>query len=152
MQNSSIDTDESTRANESAFMEMLRKREDPDLIAVASRIIKWAGDRGLALRWSIVRDAPVFVPTVQAHGQETYFVEVTARGRVDILFNRLMETEPFRDEEMRLEILRRLNRITGLSMPEFTISRRPNFSLSAIANDTAFAQFTSTFDWVMSQL
>lgn len=151
MQNSSPDASGSMQANEGAFMEMLAKREDPDLIAVAQRIIEWAGSRGLNLSWSAVRDVPLFAPAIQVEGTVCYFVEVTAKGRVDILFDRLMETVPFTREELRLEILRRLNAIVGLSMPEFTISKRPNFSLSALANDTAFDQFTSTFEWVTAQ-
>lgn len=149
---SSTQASNSVEANISTFMEVLEKREDPDLIAVARRIIAWAETNGLVLRWSSRGGVPVFVPAIEAEGGKVYFIEVTAKGRVDLLLNTLAETEQFRSEEMRLEILRRLNLITGLSIPEFTIGKRPNFSLAAIANDTAFGQFTSTFDWVKGQL
>lgn len=152
MQNSGADNSNSTEDLSPAFMDMLEKREDPDLIAVARRLIEWAGGMGLDLRWSTAREVPLFAPAVQTHIGEFYFVEVTAKGRVDILFDRLMEIGPFRDEQTRMEVLRRLNAITGLSMPDFTISRRPNFSLSALANDAAFGQFTSTCEWVVSRL
>lgn len=152
MQNSGSDSSNSTEDLSLAFMDMLEKREDPDLIAVARRLIVWAGSVGLDLRWSTVREVPLFAPAAQTHDGEVYFVEVTAKGRIDILFDRLMEIGPFRDEQLRMEVLRRLNAISGLSMPEFTISRRPNFSLSALANDTAFGHFTSTCEWVVSKL
>ena len=140
------------QANEAAYMEMLAKRQDQDLLDVSRRLLDWCEAEGLTLQWSSVRDVPVFAPAIASHEGPAHFVEITAKGRIDVLFDRLMETETFRDEEMRLEILRRLNRIPGMGMPEFTISKRPTFSLNALVSDTAFDQFTSTFHWVAQQM
>lgn len=151
MPNSSPEASNSAEANISRFMEVLEKREDSDLIAVVHRIVAWSEANKLVLRWSSRGGVPIFVPAIEAGDSEVYFIEVTAKGRVDLLLSTLAETEQFHSDDMRLEILRRLNLITGLSMPEFTIGKKPNFSLAAIANDAAFEQFTSTFDWVKEQ-
>ena len=140
------------QANEAEYMEMLAKREDQDLLDVSRRLLDWARGEGLPLDWSSVRDVPLFAPGIDTPSGRAYFVEVTARGRIDVLFDRLRETEAFREDEQRLEVLRRLNRIPGMGMPEFTIDKRPTFSLNALVSDEAFEQFTSTFRWVAQQL
>lgn len=140
------------QANEAAYMEMLAKRQDQDLLDVSRRLLDWCWAEGLSLHWSSVRDVPVFAPAIDTDEGHAYFVEITAKGRIDVLFDRLMETGTFKDEETRLEILRRLNLIQGMGMPEFTISKRPTFSLNALVSDAAFDQFTSTFRWVAQQL
>ena len=139
-------------ANEAAYMEMLAMRQDEDLLDVSRRLFDWAGEEGLTLHWSTVRDVPLFAPAIDTPSGVAYFVEVTARGRIDVLFDQLRETDAFREEEARLEILRRLNRIPGMGMPEFTINKRPTFSLNALVSNEAFEQFTSTFRWVAQQL
>lgn len=139
-------------ASEATYMEMLAKREDQDLLDVSRRLLDWAQGEGLPLRWSSVRDVPLFAPVIETPTGPAYFVEVTARGRIDVLFDQLRDTDAFREDEQRLEVLRRLNRIPGMGMPEFTIDKRPTFSLNALVSDEAFEQFTSTFRWVAQQL
>ncbi len=139
-------------ANEAAYMEMLAKREDQDLLDVSRRLLDWAREEGLPLHWSSARDVPLFAPAIETPSGAAYFVEITAKGRIDVLFDQLRETDAFRDDEKRLEVLRRLNRIPGMGMPEFTINKRPAFSLNALVSDEAFEQFTSTFRWVAQQL
>ena len=138
--------------NEAGYMEMLARREDQDLLDVSRRLLDWARAEGLRLDWSSVRDVPLFAPGIDTASGRAYFVEITARGRIDVLFDRLRETDAFREDEQRLEVLRRLNRIPGMGMPEFTINKRPTFSLNALVSDEAFEQFTSTFKWVAEQL
>jgi hypothetical protein len=99
-----------------------------------------------------VREVPLFAPAIDTPSGTVYFVEVTARGRIDVLFDQLRETGTFSDDDKRLEILHRLNQIPGMGMPEFTINKRPTFSLNALVSDEAFDRFTSTFRWVAQQL
>jgi hypothetical protein len=139
-------------ANEATYLEMLAKREDQDLLDVSRRLLDWARAEGLPLHWSSVRDVPLFAPAIDTPSGPAYFVEVTARGRIDVLFDQLRDTDAFREDEPRLEVLGRLNRIPGMGMPEFTINKRPTFSLNALVSDEAFEQFTSTFRWVARQL
>jgi hypothetical protein len=133
-------------------MEMLAKRDDQDLLDVSRRLLDWARAEGLALHWSTMRDVPLFAPAIDTPSGPAYFVEITARGRIDVLFDQLRETDAFREDEQRLEVLRRLNQIGGMGMPEFTINKRPTFSLNALVSDAAFDQFTATFRWVAQQL
>jgi hypothetical protein len=139
-------------ANEATYMEILAKREDQDLLDVSRRLLDWVRAEGLTLHWSSVRDVPLFAPAIDTPSGPAYFVEITARGRIDVLFDQLRETDAFGEDEQRLEVVRRLNQIGGMGMPEFTINKRPTFSLNALVSDAAFDQFTSTFRWVAQQL
>ncbi len=139
-------------ANETTYMEMLAMRQDQDLLDVSRRLLDWARDEGLTLHWSSVRDVPSFAPVIETPSGPACFVEITARGRIDVLFDQLRETDAFREDKQRLEVLRRLNEIPGMGMPEFTINKRPTFSLNALVSYEAFERFTSTFRWVAQQL
>lgn len=145
-------TGQAGEATEATYMEVLARREDDDLLDVSRRLLAWATQRGLRLEWSNVRGVPQFAPVIEAPSGEYCFVEITARGRIDLLLDVLAETAPFQDEAMRLEILRRLNQIGGLSIPGIAAGKRPNFSLNALVSDEAFSQFVETFDWVADRL
>jgi hypothetical protein len=51
-----------------------------------------------------------------------------------------------------LEFLRRLNRITGVSLPEDAIARRPSIPLSAFRDEAALSQFLEVLDWAVQEI
>jgi len=68
-----------------------------------------------------------------------------------ILFAQLYREPPFEDEPLRLEFLRRLNEVPGLSISADKVSENPSFSLSRLT-DAAMEQFLGTLDWVVEEI
>lgn len=59
---------------------------------------------------------------------------------------------PFDDELKRLEFLRRLNEIPGVTIPDKAIDKYPSISLSTLNNKAALNQFLETLDWVVQEV
>ncbi|SNT19705.1 GmrSD restriction endonuclease domain-containing protein [Actinacidiphila glaucinigra] len=54
-------------------------------------------------------------------------------GTVEVVFQYLKNRSPFDDTEQRRELLRRLNKIEGIELPEAKLELRPSFSVQAFA-------------------
>jgi hypothetical protein len=59
---------------------------------------------------------------------------------------------PFDDETRRLELLRRLNGIPGVALPEDSITRRPGIPLSTLQDEAVLAQFLTVLEWVVREI
>ncbi len=54
-------------------------------------------------------------------------------GTVEVVFQYLKDRAPFDDTEQRRELLRRLNEVDGIDLPEAKLELRPSFPLQAFA-------------------
>jgi hypothetical protein len=59
---------------------------------------------------------------------------------------------PFNDELKRLEVLRRLNEIPGITIPDKAIDKYPSVPLSVLNNEAALNQFLETLDWFVQEV
>lgn len=62
-----------------------------------------------------------------------------------------MKLAPFDGVDRRMEFIRRLNTIPGISIAEDAHSRRPSFSLSLLATPAAQTAFTEALTWVLTE-
>lgn len=53
-------------------------------------------------------------------------------GVAEVVFQHLARRPPFDNEEMRRELLKRLNGVSRIDLPEDSVSRRPSFPLEAL--------------------
>lgn len=99
-----------------------------------------------------------FFPTVEHDGVSDQTVAVWTYGRVDVQFQRLAQVQgdatwhPFVREEKRLELLRRLNEVPGVSFDVTVITRRPSIPLSALVDPEARRRFFAVLDWLVAEL
>jgi hypothetical protein len=54
--------------------------------------------------------------------------------------------------EQRVELLRRLNKIPGVKLPEDSVERFPSIPLSVLAQGDNVDRFLSAIDWVNEQV
>jgi len=64
----------------------------------------------------------------------------------------LMIRPPFNDEIKRKELLSRLNKIPGVSIPEKAMTRRPSIFLSLFSDASSLKQLLETLDWVVNEI
>ena len=64
----------------------------------------------------------------------------------------MKEKPPFDRESLRLEWLRHVNEIPGVTIPEDGISRRPSIPFSALLNREALKKFFDAMDWALDQI
>lgn len=99
-----------------------------------------------------------FYPMFDHEGGTDWTISVWTYGRVEINFQQLYrqhiyaKQHPFASEAKRLELLRRLNEVPGVSIPVSAITRRPTFPLSALVEPDALCRFLSVLDWLVAEL
>ncbi|MER5848709.1 hypothetical protein ABT126_17035 [Streptomyces sp. NPDC002012] len=62
-------------------------------------------------------------------------------------FQHLAAREPFTDRGLRVELLRRLNELKGVDIPEGKLELRPNFRLSLLEGDDNRELLAETLAW-----
>lgn len=68
-------------------------------------------------------------------------------GRIEVVFQYLLDRQPFGDTELRQQLRARLNQLDGVSIPSGKIGLRPSFELSVLANSANAERLTEAFRW-----
>jgi hypothetical protein len=93
-----------------------------------------------------------FVPILNHGGIDHQLFAVWTYGSPEVYFQWYQSKMPFSDTSKRLELLKRLNCISGVSLPDSSITKRPSFPLSALQDPHCLEQFLDTFQWVVDQI
>ncbi len=144
--------------DESTFLAALADSREPTGVPVAKVICDWAKKRVPQVWWGRGAQMGSFTPIVH-HGEDprdgktwTAIFVVWTYGTLEVYFQYLKNKKAFGDEAKRLELLDRLNRIPGISLPRDCIDRRPGIPLTALTSPSALKQFLGTFDWVVEEI
>lgn len=68
-------------------------------------------------------------------------------GTAEVVFQHLAARDPFTDRALRAELLRRLNELEGVDIPEGKLELRPSFRLSLLEKDHNRKLLTETLAW-----
>jgi hypothetical protein len=135
------------RWDEASFLQELEEKRSAGEARAARELIDWARAQRLRPWWGSGVIEGGFGPVLDHAGQQYYPFGIKTSGKVDISFQ-YMTRRPFDDFPQRRELLRRLNEIPGVSIPEDAITRRPHIPLSLFAADPeALEAFKRVFDW-----
>lgn len=91
------------------------------------------------------------VPSFRAGQGKIYLFALWTNGLVEMQFQH-MKLAPFDEVDRRMEFIRRLNTIPGISIAEDAHSRRPSFSLSLLATPAAQTTFTEALTWALTEI
>ena len=90
-----------------------------------------------------------WTPVVLANGREYPPLALYSYGRCEVQFQHLLARSPFDSEQTRLELLRRVNEIPGVSFRPEVITKRPSIPLAVLAsNPRALEQLKAVLQWV----
>ncbi len=101
--------------------------------AVAKQIFDWASERCSRMWWGKGSVNGSFVPVHTHNNEEHYFFALFTSGKLEIYFQWILKKQAFMSEDKRIELLKRLNTIPGVSLPQESITKRPNVKLSVLA-------------------
>ncbi len=131
--------------NESEFFQVLEENTSPQDAEVAKQILDWSNQKASNVKWRNVSFAPRF----DCNSSYPHMpVSVSVDGKVGINFVRMKRSHQLPDE-VRLEILRRLNTIPGIDLPQDSIERKPTIPLAALADDSVLGQFLDIMGWTL---
>lgn len=138
-------TQRRTTTNEEEFFAHLNRRS-PEAAQVARKILDWAIEKGLPINWR----GSSFVPVVDYGGTFTHNpITVVGGGktlRVGIKFGRMRNRQKF-SAQQRLELLRLLNEIPGVDLPNDSIEKFPSIPLLTLTQEGSLEKFLAAIEW-----
>jgi len=141
--------------DEASFLQDLLEKRGTAIANVVKRLLEWSAANELEIVWGKGANDGSFSPYLH-YGSDYPFIpfRVHTYGNAEILFNRmrLRENLPFNDDNKRLEFLRRLNEIPGISMSEDGINRRPSIPLAALLKPQSYQMFVDILEWAIKEV
>lgn len=123
----------------------------PEEAIVATKILEWSRDNFSRVDWKGASFAPVLeYGSTFSHNPITVTVGSKV-PRVEIKFGRMKNRNRLTDEK-RIELLRRLNEIPGVNLPQDSIGRYPSIPLSTLASGSALEQFLRAIAWTIEEV
>ncbi len=138
--------------DEASFFADLERRNGPDEVRVARRILEWADRRMSHIWWGKGQKDGSMIPVLDVDGTSHWFVVVWTYARAEMQFQHMATRPPFDDLGLRQELLARLNEIPGVSIPEAKLDKRPSIPLAVLVNEEHLRQFLSALDWCIEQV
>jgi len=93
-----------------------------------------------------------FVPILTHKDVDHQLFAVWTGGGLEVYFYWYQYKQPFDSEEKRRELLRRLNAIEGVSIPEDAINRRPSIALDVLEENNRLDRVLEVFEWVITEI
>lgn len=138
--------------DESSFFRELEERTDATAVEVAQRILDWARVRVTRVWWGEGARNGSFVPVLTHKERDHQLFAVWTNGGVETYFYWYQYKEPFDSEQKRRELLRRLNTIEPVMLPDDAIDRRPSIPLNDLAKDADLDHFLEVYEWVIQEI
>jgi hypothetical protein len=133
--------------DEPSFFEKLAENHDPDEVLVAKKLLEWSTPRVTRIYWGRGKTTASFVPIVRHENTDHQLFAVYSYGSVEFYFQYFAKKRPFSDIEKRRELLRKLNEIPGVAIPDTSIDKRPNVPLKTFTKPDAFDRLLSVLGW-----
>ena len=138
--------------DEESFFKELKSRRGIEEAEIARKILDWARNKLPRFWWGKGKQDGSFYPMLDWNDELYYPISIWTYGKIEIQFQWLMNKSPFDDEMKRKELLKRLNQILGVEIPEKAITRRPNILLSTFKDASSLRQLLETLDWVIQEI
>ena len=144
--------------DERSFLEDLSDRGGPQLVEVATEILRWAGDAGVRIWWGNGKTRGSFYLMVDHAAGVDWTISIWSTGGVEVHFQQLVSRSrqiaghPFESDAQRLALLEKLNELPGVRLDPQRIALRPNFDLNLLVDAAARTQFLSILGWVVAEL
>jgi hypothetical protein len=134
------------------FLADLADRRNENEQAVAEAIVQWSERQGL--RPSSMRTGSLssFIPVLDHAGLAWYPIWVQSKGDVALQMQYMRGRLPFSDHQKRLELMRRMNEIPGVSFKEDRMTGRPSIRLEGLLEPSARQRFLDVLTWMVQQI
>ena len=138
--------------DEASFFQDLESRCGSNQAGAARKILDWAKANNLRISWGKGSKDGSFYPMVDHGGVSQSTVSVWTYGRVGTQFGTMKSRPPFDDEGRRKELLRRLNEIPGVALPDESVTLYPGIPLAAFQDEGALKKLLAALDWIVGEV
>ena len=137
--------------DEPSFFQELTSRSNSDGIESAKKILAWAKQNTDRIWWGNGKTRGSFTPIIESKGASHYLFAVWTTGGIETYFYYLKTKPPFDSEDLRKELLNRLNEIPGINLSIDAIDKGPSIPLSTL-NGEALEKFLLVFNWAIEKI
>jgi hypothetical protein len=134
-----------------SILATLSEHHGSDVAEVARRILDFALDRGLDIRFGRGAKVGAARISITPTNVDTRFVHLNSDGQIGLGFDQLKEVAPFDDEAKRSEVAARLEAITGVRLRNL-VSGAPEFPMQLLRDAADLAAFLDTLHWIGGQV
>lgn len=134
------------------FLREMGANFGPIEVEVANAILKWAEENADRVWWGEGKKLGSFTVIVEHKGISHYPIYVVTNGFVYINFYYLKMKSPFDNEDLRRELLRRINEVPGVYISQEYIAKGPSIPLKILGDHDALEKFLSALAWAIQQI
>lgn len=139
--------------DEDSFFDDVSTRLGESAVSVIRTIASWMTQNNMRLAFGGQGKTYGSVVATYTHNNVTHRpVVIYGDGSIEIRFNHMKESDPFRSYDMRIALLERLNSIEGANLPVEKIDSRPNFKIGLLYDGTMLDRFLNTWAWYLEQI
>lgn len=143
--------------DEPSYFAEMEARHGAVATRIAHQLLDWGKLRATRIFWGKGLHNGSFSPVVD-HGGQPYWPFIAyhngakSKPSIEINFQFNVKKPPFDNRTHRVEWLRQINQIPGVSFGEEVIGRRPSFPLLNLVSDDAMTKFLSAMDWYFAEV
>jgi hypothetical protein len=138
------------RWTEETFFQNLQERRPPEEVAAARRIYEWAKANTDRCWWGRGKRDGSCYPMLDHDKASYWVVALWSSGHVEFPLQ-YMTRAAFADESKRLDVISRLNRIPGVSIPPHKASGSPFVPLVVFVEESASRQLLEILTWIVEE-
>lgn len=137
---------------EESFFNDLDKKGTADDFDIAKRIYDWARTKSFRVWFGEGTRNGSFVPTFNYNGVDHQLFAVWSSGTIEIYFYWYKFRKPFDEDENRLTLLNKINKLENIDFADDSINRRPNIPLSLLKSNENLEKLFRIFDWFIDEI
>jgi len=141
--------------DERKFFQQMETQRGAAECEVARQLLEWGKSNMSRIWWGKGAKVGSFIPVLDRNGNWYTIISVYigyTGAYLQMQFHKLQTKPPFNDKTKRVDLLRRLNKVEGVSLPEDSIDRYPSIYLSALTSKNSLRQFVDVLNWFVQEV
>ena len=138
--------------DEESFFADLGERSDSACVTLCREILEWAQAQGVRVTDGNGKRDGSMVLVAGPPPNGYVFASLWSSGHLGIDLQYVRRSPAFREDDTRLEVLRKFNKIPGVSIDEARHSMRPSLPLALFVDDPARHELFAILSWVTERL
>ncbi len=140
----------SKRWNETTFFEKMKKSQGDELADISKELLEWGRTWSSYIWWGKGDISGSFIPMIDLSDKWYSIFRIDTKGYIQIEFHVLSNRERFKDEQLRLQLMERLNSIEGVDLSSDKIDKKPKIEMQLLTEPQNMKLFKEAVQWAVN--
>jgi hypothetical protein len=136
--------------NKGKFLDVVKEVFSPEDVVFFEQAIEWVKINGLQEKWGKGLKRGAYYPYFLYRNIEITLFSIWTTKHVEIEFGTLNNRLPAGNEEVLTELLQRINKLEGISLPDNSIKKYPNIAINIMSKENNKDKFFEIFLWFVN--